>query len=310
MNRAWTTEADLSERLAATDHLRDQLAQVVSIRAGSDPQLAQLEKAAHEAWAAADHAHTRADQAAASIKADAGRIGEALRGRWDNDYPAASAAAERIRGGSGRFGRARGDVRQARAHLQEWAQTWRPVLPQLPAGVDDLAAAMPYTATSALHQAITSHAQHTAEQAHPDYRQLVATAQSATAAAHGADDARAAAAGSLSRRLDGFGSLAYTDDPTGHLAETEHAAAELTVDLNRARERVGALRQEPAIRTLALGRLQAERENWQAQRAEVQEADRDGEWLAATAATTPTRVHPEDRVSLASDRGRGQGVGR
>jgi exodeoxyribonuclease V alpha subunit len=308
--RAWTTEADLSERLAATHHLRDQLAQVVSIRAGSDPQLARLDKAADHAWAAADHAHTRADQVQASIKADAGRIGDALRGRWDNDYPAASAAAETIRHGSRRFGRHRGDLRQARAHLQQWAQTWRPVLPQLPAGVDELAAAMPYTATSALHQAITSHAQKTAEQAHPDHRQLRTTAQSATAQAHEADDARAAAAGSLSRRLAGFGSLAYTDDPTGRLAETEHAAAELTDQVRRAQERVGALRQEPTIRTLTPGRLQTERENWQAERAAAQEEHRDAAWLAATAATTPIRVHHEERVSPAPDRGRGQGIGR
>jgi hypothetical protein len=187
------------------------------------------------------------------------------------------------------------------------------VLPQLPAGIDEVAAAMPYTATSALHQAITSHAQHTAEQAHPDHRQLAATAQSATAAAHQAGDARAAAVGSLSRQLDQldqFGNLGYTDDPTRRLAETEHAAAILTVDLNRARERVGALRQEPAIRTLTPGRLQTERENWQAQRAQAQEVDRDTGWLAATAATTPTRVRPEDRVSPIPDRGRGQGIGR
>jgi thymidine kinase len=309
--RAWTTEADLSQRLAATQHLRDQLAQVVAIRAGSDPRLARLDKAAESAWAAADHARTRADQAATSIKVDAGRIAAALRGRWDNDHAAASAAAERIRGGSGRFGRHRGDVRQARAHLQQWAQTWRPVLPQLPVEVDELAAAMPYTATSALHQAITGHAQHTAEQAHPDYRQLAATAQSVTAAAHEADDARAAAAGSLSRQLDRFDNLGHTNDPTGHLAETEHDAAELSDQLRRAQERVGALGQEPAIRTLPPGRLQTERENWQAQRAEAQEeTDRHGEWLAATAATTPTRTHLEDRVSPAPDRGPGQGIGR
>jgi hypothetical protein len=309
--RAWTNQADLSERLAATHHLRDQLAQVVSIRAGSDPQLARLDKAAENAWAAADHARTRADQAATSIKVDAGRIAAALRGRWDNDYPAASAAAERIRGGSGRFGRHRGDVRQARAHLQDWAQTWQPVLPQLPVEVDELAAAMPYTATSALHQAITGHAKNTAEQAHPDYRQLAATAQSATAAAHEADQVRSTAAGSLSRQLDQFGNLGHTNDPTGHLAETEHDAAELSDQLRRAQERVGALGQEPAIRTLPPGRLQTERENWQAQRAEAQEeTDRHGEWLAATAATTPTRTHLEDRVSPAPDRGPGQGIGR
>jgi exodeoxyribonuclease V alpha subunit len=308
--RSWTTQADLSERLAATRHLRDQLAAVVSIRAGSDPQLAQLEKAADRAWRVADQARTRADHVQASIKADAGRIADALRGRWDTDYPAASAAAERIRGGSGRFGRGRGEVRQARAHLQDWAQTWRPVLPQLPSDADALAAAMPYRATSALHQAITSHAQNTAEQAHPDHRQLAAAARSAAAAAHEAQNARAAAAGSLSRQLDQFGNLGYTDDPTGRLAETEHAAAELTVDLGRARERVGALRQEPAIRTLTPGRQQSERENWQSQRAEAQKADRETAWLAATAARTPIRVHPEDRVSPTPDRGPGHGIGR
>ena len=308
--RSWTTEADLSERLAATQSLRDQLAQVASIRAGSDPQLARLENAADRAWAAADHARTRADQVQTSIKADAGRTADALRGRWDNDYPAASAAAETIRGGNGRFGRHRGDVRQARAHLQEWAQTWRPVLPQLPADVDELAAAMPYTATSQLHQAITNHAKNTAEQAHPDYRQLRTAAQSSPAQAHEADNARAAAAGSLSRSLDRFGSLAYTDDPTGRLAETEHAITELTVELGRARERVGALRQEPAIRTLTPGRLQTERENWRAQRAAAQETDRDAARLDATAATTLRRVHREELVSPTPDRGRGQGIGR
>ena len=310
MYQAWTTEADLSERLAATQHLRDQLAQVVSIRAASDPQLARLNQAAQNARAAADHTRTRADQAAASITADAARIAQTLRGRWDNDYPTASAAAQKIRGGSRRFGRHRDDVRQARAHLQAWAQTWRSVLPKFPAGVDELAAAMPYTATPALHQAITSHAQHTAEHAHPNHRQLAAAAHSATAAAHEAHTARNAAAGSLSRRLVGFGSLAYTNDPTRRLADTEHAVTELIADLGRARERVGALRQEPAIRTLAPRRLQTERENWQAQRAEAQEPDRDPAWLAATAATTATRAHPEERVSAAPDHGRGQGIGR
>ena len=309
--RAWTTQADLSERLAATRHLRDQLAAVVSIRAGSDPQLARLDNAADDAWRVAEHARSRADQVQTSIKADAGRIADALRRRWDNDYPPASAAAQRIRGGNGRFGRHRGDLRQARAHLQEWAQTWRPVLTQLPAGVDELAAAMPYTATSQLHQAITSHAQNTAEDAHPDHRQLRTAAQAATAAAQEAHQARAAAAGSLSRRLDGFGSLGYTDDPTGRLAETEDAITELTADLGRARERVGALRQEPAIRTLTPARQQSERENWMAQRAEAQEErDRHGEWLAATAATTLRWVHPEELVSPAPDRPRGQGIGR
>ena len=308
--RSWTTEADLSERLAATHHLRDQLAAVVSIRAGSDPQLARLDMAADHAWAAADHARTRADQVQTSIKADAVRLADALRGRWDNDYPAASRAAETIRHGNGRFARHRADLRQARAHLQEWAQTWRPVLTQLPADVDELAAAMPYTATSQLHEAITSHAQNRAEQAHPDHQQLRTTAQSTTAAAHEADQARSAAAGSLSRSLDGFGNLAYTSDPTARLAETEHAITKLTADLGRARERVGALRQEPAIRTLTPGRLQTERENWQAQRAKAQETHRHAAWLAATAATTPSRVHHEELVSPAPDRGRGQGIAR
>jgi len=309
--RSWTTEADLSERLAATHHLRDQLAAVVSIRAGSDPQLARLDMAADHAWAAADHARTRADQVQTSMKADAVRLADALRGRWDNDYPAASRAADTIRHGNGRFGRHRADLRQARAYLQEWAQTWRPVLTQLPVDVDELAAAMPYTATSQLHEAITSHAQNTAEQAHPNHGQLRTAAQSATARAHEAHDARAGAAGSLSRSLEGFGSLAYTGDPTGGLAETEHAITELTVDLGRARERVGAMRREPAIRTLTPGRLQTERENWQAQRAEAQkQTDSHGAWLAATAATTPSRVHHEELVSPAPDRGRGQGIAR
>jgi len=310
VHRSWTTEADLSERLAATQSLRDQLAQVASIRAGADPQLARLDTAAERAWRDAEHARTRADQVQTSIKADAGRTADALRGRWDNDYPAASAAAETIRRGNGRFGRVRGDVRQARAHLQEWAQTWRPVLPQLPVDVDELAAAMPYTATSQLHQAITNHAKNTAEQAHPDHRQLRTAAQSATAQAHEADNARAAAARSCSRSLDRFGSLAYTDDPTRRLAETEHAITELTVELGRARERVGALRQEPAIRTLTPGRLQTERENWRAQRAAAQETDRDAARLDATAATTLRQVHREELVSPTPDRGRGQGIGR
>ena len=184
------------------------------------------------------------------------------------------------------------------------------MLPQLPAGVDELAAAMPYTATSQLHQAITSHAKNTAEQAHPDHRQLRTAAEQTTAAAHESDQVRSAAAGSVSRRLDRFGNLAYTDDPTGLLAETEHAAAELGDQLRRAQERVGALRQEPAIRTLTPGRLQTERENWQAQRAEAQEEHRHGEWLAATAATPLRRVRPEELASPVPDRGPGQGIGR
>jgi hypothetical protein len=61
---------------------------------------------------------------------------------------------------------------------------------------------------------------------------------------------------------------------------------------------------------MAPGRLQTERENWQAQRSEAQEAGRRAARHAATAVTTPTRVHPEDRVAPAPDRGRGHGIGR
>ena len=113
--RAWTTQADLSERLAATRHLRDQLAAVVAIRAGSDPQLARLDMAADDARRVAEHARTRADQVETSTKADTGRLADAIRRRWENDYPPASAAAQRIRQGNGSFGRQRGNLGQAHA---------------------------------------------------------------------------------------------------------------------------------------------------------------------------------------------------
>jgi hypothetical protein len=55
------------------------------------------------------------------------------------------------------------------------------------------------------------------------------------------------------------------------------------------------------------GGSKTERENWQAQRAEAQEVDRQALWLAAT---TRRRVRPEDLASPAPDRGPDHGFGR
>ncbi|MEO7061988.1 MAG: MobF family relaxase [Lapillicoccus sp.] len=310
LHRSWTAEADLSERLAASRHLREQLVEVVAIRAGADPQLARLDQAAQSAWVAAEDARTRADRSHTSITTDARRIGEALRGRWDTDYPAASAAADRIRAGRGRFRRHRAGLRQARAHLQDWALTWRPVLPHLPTDVDDLATVMPHTGTSALHRAITRHAQHIAEDTHPDHQQLVAAAEHATAAAQQAAQACNTAAGTLTRRLAGFGDLAYTRDPTALLVETENTVTDLSTDFTRARQQVHALRQEPAIRTFTPERLHTEHDTWQAQRTDTQEAQRDAAAPSGSAAATPRRTRPEHRVPPTVDHVPGQGIRR
>ena len=69
----------------------------------------------------ADQARTRADQVQTSIKADAGLIADALRGRWDNDYRSASAAAPRNRGGNGGFGRGAGAAQPGPTHPHERA---------------------------------------------------------------------------------------------------------------------------------------------------------------------------------------------
>jgi len=262
LRQAWTREADLTDQLALNEHLRDQLAPIVAIRAEADSELTQLAHTETQPWRAADQAHDRLDRAEAILSTDAARLADALRRRWDAGYLPASHAAEIIRNGRGRLGGRRAQLRDARTHLSEWAQTWQPILPGLPTEPDPLARQMPYTGTSVLHQAITRYAEQAAEHAHPDQQAL---RDAAKAAARHADDAstdRTEAQRAHSQRLTGLGSVAQTSDPAGRLAETERDITELTEQLRHAHDRLAALRREPAIRTLPPGRLETERETW------------------------------------------------
>ncbi len=271
---AWTEEHALAQDLAAARGERDQLAQVVPLRAQHDEQVAAGRATYEQAHGHATQAGEHADQLAAVVGNDTSQLAGRLRQEWDTGRPATRAAAQTIRAGTGRLGQHRGAVRRASQHLQAWAQQWRPIVASLPTDTGELAVLAGGYDDPNLGKAITAYARTVAEGAHPDHTPAQAAAQAATRTAEHALEAYDKARTTCPAELAAYGNLTYIPDPTGHLAETELDVAELTDQLQAARGRVRAALAEPALRCLPPERIETERERWAADRFEQSQEER------------------------------------
>jgi hypothetical protein len=266
LRQAWTAEQDAWQVLTTLVSRRDRLAAVVQVREANQRQLIPLGEDAAQARRDAEGARTRLGQAEAAVAADAHQVAGTLRQRWSGEFPAARDAAETVRAGAGRLGQRRGQVRRAIVQLQEWAATWRPVLPDLPtdpqAIADTVTNPMLSGARERFQQRLPDYARQVAEQAHPELTQLRAHATGADHREEQAARAYCEAALACSDRLAGSGRLGHVEDAEGLLAQAEQQIPETAAGLRQARARVAALQAEPAIRALPAGRLDAERELW------------------------------------------------
>ncbi len=263
LRHAWATEQRLHERVNAAEAWRDRLVPVAAIQAETNPDIADLYGVVQQTRDVAWHAQAQLDRVGAAVTADADRLTHALHQAWQHESPAALRDAHTVQTGVGPLGLHRNRTRRASRGLEAWADSWRPVLPTLPSGATELAAQVPYMDSSQLHQAITSYARHTAEQAHADYPATRHTADAATRTAAHAEATYTTALRERDRRLLGHGSLAYMKDPADWMTDAQQQLDEVAAELRHARARVHALELEPAIQALPVGRLQSEQDTWQ-----------------------------------------------
>ena len=313
LRKAWTLRADLTEHVAEATSVRDELALIVPLRAQSDPQIAQLRGAEQQAWADSDQARDRLRGTEAAISTATADLAADLNERWDRSYPNAARAAERIRAGTGRFGRGRAQVNTARENLTSWAQGWAPILTEvtgLPVEAlldpDQLATAMPYNGTSALRAAIGRHAEHAAAQAHPELDATRHAAQVADQQHRHATDTRTAAENTRAHHFDelDLSPLAYTDRPAQKLAAAETNLRNLTCQLNQTQERISTLGREPAIRTLPAGRLQIEHDTCVSDHEHDKDTQAQAAWAARNAPRpSPHNEHHRDLYRAGADHG-------
>jgi exodeoxyribonuclease V alpha subunit len=303
---AWTQEHTLARHLTAARGERDQLTQVVPLRAQHDAQVAAGRATYEQARGHATQAREHADQLEAVVGADTFLLTGRLRQEWDTSRPAARAAAQTIAEGTGRIGQHRGAVRRASDHLQSWAQQWRPIVASLPTATDQLAVLAAGHDHPSLGQAITAYARTLAEDAHPDHAPAQAAAHAARKRAARALDAYDRTCTHYPAELAELGNLAWLPDPAGRLAETKLDVAELTDQLRAAQGRVRAALAEPAIRSLPQERIETERERW-ATEPQEQPPEEPAASAGQDVAPSPTsgRQHERSSASYAPKPSRG-----
>jgi exodeoxyribonuclease V alpha subunit len=306
---AWTQEHTLAQHLTAARHERDQLAEVVPLRAQHDAQVAAGRAIYEQARGHATQVREHADRLEAVVGADTFQLAGRLRQEWDTGRPAARAAAQTIHAGTGRIGQRRGAVRRASDHLQAWAQAWRPIVASLPTDADQLAVLAAGHDDPSLGQAITAYARTLAEDAHPDHAPAQAAAHAARQTTAQALDAYNQARTSYPAELADHGNLAWLPDPADHLAEAKLDVAELTDQLRATQGRVRAALAEPAIRSLPQERIQTERQRW-ATEPQEQLQEEPAASAGADVAPSPTSGRQHERSAAPYAPKPSRGIGR
>ena len=191
LRAAWTEQARASEQLA---RLQPRLARTHADHAQyqrDEQVLAPLREHMHTTRTAAETANRHAATARTVLQQRAQQIQSSLRAHWDTDRAAVGDAARTVHAGPGRLGRltgARNAVYDAHQLLEQWAQKWRPVLPEL----TDTAAAARYAArhpgNDRIGAALHDYAHRRAAQELPNQVQLLRVADRAHQTAdHAAD---------------------------------------------------------------------------------------------------------------------------
>jgi exodeoxyribonuclease V alpha subunit len=268
---AWTVQEDLCAELTVLEQTRDVVADVVELTRRRDDRLPGLEEDYENARAAAATAATAADRVEAAVAGHTSQIAEQLQRDWDSQRFAARHAAQIVHAGPGRFGQRHWAVNRAIDELANWSTRWQPYLPAMPTRSDAIATfASRYDNDPRLHDAFQRYARAVAEQAHPQLGQARAAAAHATGRRDQAWTAWQQTRGHYDLELSRYGRLAYHPDLDGYLTELQDTIPEVRADADAAKQRVQGLLTEPALRTLPAARIEAERDQWRADRTAAQ----------------------------------------
>jgi len=315
LRATWTEQARAGElltrlepRLAhaqADQHRREQ----------AEQRLAPLREQAAASRAAAEHAQARADTAAGLLNQYASQLRSELQAAWDAGRPAAAEAARTVQAGPGRLGwltGARADVADAGRLLADWAEKWRPVLPEL----TDAAAAARYAARHPGNDRIQAAlGDYAGRRAAHELPQHVHTVHAGRVAAQTAQEAARAYTQAADRvRHD----QALRDAVAGYRDQGEQAprlAAQVEGArdrVQRAEQRLGQLAADPAITAQPdpAGWLQGAHQQWRsdhnaARTAAAQRAARQNARQLAEAARQQPRHHDLPHYGSGRDTGRG-----
>jgi exodeoxyribonuclease V alpha subunit len=310
LDAAWTAEQRCRDRLAFQEPIREALRNLVAAQPDSADQLAALDDAYRQAARAAEQAQQRAETSGAAISAEADRIRDALLHRWDAEGAAARQAARVVLDGPGRLGLKRVAVARAGERLVDWADRWRPHLPQLPIEPGQVARVTSGLDRRALWAALDASARSSAEQAHPKDAELRAAADAAQGVREQAGQAVAEAHRRHEDRLALFGGLAWTADAEARLADVDRDNAATRHQLAATQARIAQLSAEPALLAQPADRLTQERDAWRARRDAELTARRPAVPLASSPGMTSGVRPPEPVVRLTPRPGPGPGIGR
>jgi hypothetical protein len=285
LRAAWTIEADTRRHHARATAERDLLREYLTVRAEHDATIGPLDAVRRHARDVAAQARQHAEHTAQLVDTTATEYAGVLTQRWAQQRPAARDAARTVLAGPGRLGLHRRAVTQADTELQQWADTWRPVVTDLPTDPAQLALLGVGHDTSHVDTAIDIYARTVAEAAHPEHQAALATAQAATDRAEQTERAYQRTVGNHGQRLIRYGNLAAMRDPEALMPRAEWRVTELTTRHESAYEGVRTLLNEPALRSQPVERLHAERATWQQDRTDQHRAER------AAAAVQPSPLH-------------------
>ncbi len=265
LHEMWTAEQRCLTRLALLQPMRDRLAEVVTIHTGHAYQIAALETRCRASAVAANRATLQVEVSGRAVTAHTERIREDLLGRWDSERDAARAAARVVLNGPGRLRLRRSAVTHARGQLADWADRWRPHLPQLPGDPGRLAQLADRSDDRpALATAFGAAARRAAEHARPEHAVLRAAAGTARCEHEQARHALTEAERRRTDELGWFGALGRTPDPAGRLADLDRDIAADQHGLAAARARIAQPQDLPALAEQAADRLATERAAWRA----------------------------------------------
>jgi exodeoxyribonuclease V alpha subunit len=247
---AWTEQARAGEQLARLEPRLAHAQADATRREHNDRILAPLRDQMNTTRAAADAADQQAAAARDLLEQRAEQIQASLRADWDTDRPVAADAAHTVQAGAGRLGRLTGahaNVQDAHRLLEQWAQKWRPVQPELSDAAAAARVAGHHPDNDRITDALHGYAHHRAGQELPEQVQLIRAAEPARENAQNATKAYTQTAEPLERQETILHAASGWRDVAEDLPHLTEQTTTARTRLQVADRRVAQLTADPAI---------------------------------------------------------------